>query len=149
VTLGFAERGLVVKPIDVEVMFTGVLVFRPGTPHTETARQFMRHMRMQLERDQKALRLALGAAATEEDEAAVRKRNRRPAGGVFPKAASALRLRLSAVTMHCYPTQPIFTLHKRQRACIAHFRQVCVAPATDPFNQGNCRVNLGQTQFAS
>ncbi|MGF6931528.1 hypothetical protein OKW41_000667 [Paraburkholderia sp. UCT70] len=40
-------------------MFTGVLVFRPGTPLTETARQFMRHMRMQLERDQKALKRAL------------------------------------------------------------------------------------------
>ena len=81
VTLDFEERGLVVKPIDVEVMFTGVLVFRPGTPLTETARQFMRHMRMQLERDQKALKLALSTAAAEEGEAAVRKRSRRPAGG--------------------------------------------------------------------
>ena len=81
VTLDFEERGLVVKPIDVEVMFTGVLVFRPGTPLTETARQFMRHMRMQLERDQKALKFALGNAAAEEDEAAVRKRSRRSTGG--------------------------------------------------------------------
>jgi DNA-binding transcriptional LysR family regulator len=81
VTLDFGERGLVVKPIDVEVMFTGVLVFRPGTPLTETARQFMRHMRMQLERDQKAFKLARSAAATEKDEAAVRKRSHRPAGG--------------------------------------------------------------------
>jgi hypothetical protein len=131
-----------VKPIDVEVMFTGVLVFRPGTPHTETAKQFMRHMRMQLERDQKALKLALSAAATAEGEGAVRKSSRRPAGARVPKAASSLRLRLSAVTMHCYPTQPFFTLHKRQRACIAHCRQVCLARATDPFNQGNCRINL-------
>jgi DNA-binding transcriptional LysR family regulator len=81
VTLDFAGRGLVVKPIDVEVMFTGVLVFRPGTPHTETAKQFMRHMRMQLERDQKAFKLGLSAAATEEDEVAAHKRSRRPTGG--------------------------------------------------------------------
>ncbi|WP_232467575.1 LysR substrate-binding domain-containing protein [Burkholderia ubonensis] len=79
VTLDFAERGLVVKPIDVEVMFTGVLVFRAGTPQTETARQFMRHMRVQLEHDQKALKRALNTAVTEEHKAVIRKRSRRPA----------------------------------------------------------------------
>lgn len=61
VALDFVERGLVVKPIDVEAVFSGVLVFRPGTPLAENAKQFLRHMRMQLGRDQKALEQALGA----------------------------------------------------------------------------------------
>jgi len=77
VALDFVERGLVVKPIDVEATFTGLLVFRPSTPLAENVRQFLRHMRMQLGRDQKALDLALGAAAKEGKKTAVAKRARR------------------------------------------------------------------------
>lgn len=61
VALDFVERGLVVKPIDVEAVFTGVLVFRPGTPLAENARQFLRQMRVQLGLDQKALEVAMAA----------------------------------------------------------------------------------------
>ncbi len=61
--LDFVERGLVVKPVDVDVMFTDMLVFRPGTPLAENVRQFLRQMRMQLVRDEKTLEAALGATA--------------------------------------------------------------------------------------
>jgi DNA-binding transcriptional LysR family regulator len=47
----FLERGLVVKPFSEEVMFKNQMVFRLGKPLHENARQFMRTMRIQLERD--------------------------------------------------------------------------------------------------
>jgi len=62
VALDYLERGLVVKPIDVDAMFSGVLVFRPGTPLTENVKVFLRHMRMQLSLDQKAIEAAFTAA---------------------------------------------------------------------------------------
>jgi len=67
VALDFVKRGLVVKPIDVEVTFTGLLAFRPGTPLAENAKQFLRQMRMQLKRDQEELELALGQPASGKD----------------------------------------------------------------------------------
>lgn len=85
VALDFVERGLAVKPIDIEVMFTGVLVFRPGTPLAENAKQFLRHMRMQLGRDQKALELAL-KGTTRDEEAKEAKRSRRSPSGRTPKS---------------------------------------------------------------
>ncbi|WP_414445565.1 LysR substrate-binding domain-containing protein [Burkholderia sp. 22PA0106] len=63
VALDFVERGLVVKPIDADAVFTGVLVFRPGTPLAENARQFLSHMRVQLSRDQKAIESAMASSA--------------------------------------------------------------------------------------
>ncbi|KVM65525.1 MULTISPECIES: LysR substrate-binding domain-containing protein [Burkholderia] len=62
VALDFVARGLILKPIDADVVFTGVLVFRPGTPLAENARQFLAHMRMQLGLDQKALEAAMAGA---------------------------------------------------------------------------------------
>lgn len=64
VALDFVTRGLVVKPIDVEVMFTGLLAFRPGSPLAENIKQFLREMRMQLKRDQEALEAALSFRGT-------------------------------------------------------------------------------------
>jgi DNA-binding transcriptional LysR family regulator len=60
VALDFVKRGLVVKSIDIGAVFTGVLVFRPGTPLAENAKQFLRHMRVQLGRDQKLLGQVVG-----------------------------------------------------------------------------------------
>lgn len=51
----FLDRGLVVKPFSVDVRFASLMVFRPGKPLTDNARQFMRLMRIQLERDLKRL----------------------------------------------------------------------------------------------
>ena len=79
VALDFVERGLVVKPIDIEAVFTGVLVFRPGTPLAENARQFLRQMRMQLGLDQKALEKALAAPTEAQQEVPVATMPRRKA----------------------------------------------------------------------
>ncbi|MHC6227380.1 LysR substrate-binding domain-containing protein [Pseudomonas sp. X10] len=49
----FLGRGLVVKPFGVDVMFRNLMVFRPGKPLHENVRQFMRALRIQLERDLK------------------------------------------------------------------------------------------------
>jgi DNA-binding transcriptional LysR family regulator len=77
VALDFVERGLVVKPIDIEALFTAVLVFRPGTPLAENARQFLRLMRMQLGADQKALEKALTTSGREDAAASPTTRSRR------------------------------------------------------------------------
>lgn len=47
----FISRGLVVKPFSTDVMFKNLMIFRPGKPMHENARQFIRMMRIQLERD--------------------------------------------------------------------------------------------------
>ena len=77
VALDFVKRGLVVKPIDIEAIFTGVLVFRPGTPLAENAKQFSRHMRLQLGRDQKVLVQVMGAEGATVRERSRTKRPRR------------------------------------------------------------------------
>jgi DNA-binding transcriptional LysR family regulator len=47
----FVERGLVVKPFSVDVPFISILVFQAGNPMTDNARQFIRALRIQLNRD--------------------------------------------------------------------------------------------------
>ena len=59
VAFDYVSRGLVVKPIEIETLFTTVLVFRPGTPLSENAKQFLRSMRMQLSNDQAQLQFAM------------------------------------------------------------------------------------------
>ena len=64
VALDFVTRGLVAKPIDVEVMFTGLLAFRSGSPLAANIKQFLREMRMQLKKDQELLEAALSFRGT-------------------------------------------------------------------------------------
>ncbi|MDI2591067.1 LysR substrate-binding domain-containing protein [Pseudomonas sp. 681] len=47
----FLDRGLVVKPFSADVNFASLMVFRPGKPLPDNARQFIRMMRIQLDRD--------------------------------------------------------------------------------------------------
>lgn len=47
----FVERGLVVKPFSIDVPFISILVFQPGKPMTDNAKQFVRALRIQLKRD--------------------------------------------------------------------------------------------------
>jgi DNA-binding transcriptional LysR family regulator len=47
----FVERGLVVKPFSIDVPFISILVFQPGKPMTDNAKQFVRALRIQLNRD--------------------------------------------------------------------------------------------------
>jgi DNA-binding transcriptional LysR family regulator len=55
----FRDRGLVVKPFSVDVRFASLLVFRPGKPLPENARQFIRAMRIRLDKDLKRLHQSL------------------------------------------------------------------------------------------
>lgn len=52
----FLDRGLIVKPFSVDVRFASLLVFRPGKPLPENARQFIRVLRIRLEKDLRQLR---------------------------------------------------------------------------------------------
>lgn len=55
----FLERGLIVKPFSVDVRFASLLVFRPGKPLPANARQFIRALRIRLEKDLKQLQIKL------------------------------------------------------------------------------------------
>jgi DNA-binding transcriptional LysR family regulator len=55
----FLDRGLIVKPFSVDVRFASLLVFRPGKPLPENARQFIRILRIRLEKDLKQLQVKL------------------------------------------------------------------------------------------
>jgi DNA-binding transcriptional LysR family regulator len=59
VALDYVGRGVVVKPVEIEALFRSVLVFRPGTPMSENAKQFLRSMRLQLSHDQALLQSAM------------------------------------------------------------------------------------------
>lgn len=58
----FLDRGLVVKPFSIDVRFTSLLVFRPGKPLPENARQFILAFRIRLEKDLKQLQTKLKGA---------------------------------------------------------------------------------------
>ncbi|CAB3628355.1 LysR substrate-binding domain-containing protein [Achromobacter pestifer] len=59
--LDYLARGLVLKPLALDISFTSLLVFRPGTPLSENARALLKVMRIQLDQDLKRVRAALGA----------------------------------------------------------------------------------------
>jgi DNA-binding transcriptional LysR family regulator len=59
--LDYLARGLLVKPMTIEASFTGLLVFRPGTPLSENAKDLLRIMRIQMEADQRQLQKLLHA----------------------------------------------------------------------------------------
>ncbi|NWA27966.1 LysR family transcriptional regulator [Pseudomonas gingeri] len=58
----FINRGLVVKPFSVDVRFASLLVFRPGKPLPENARQFIRSLRIRLNKDLQQLERSLHQA---------------------------------------------------------------------------------------
>lgn len=57
--LDYAKRGLVIRPLAVEVPFACVLVMPPGAPLSGVARDFLSVMRGQLVNDEKSLRAHL------------------------------------------------------------------------------------------
>ncbi|CAB3733046.1 hypothetical protein LMG3458_05024 [Achromobacter deleyi] len=57
--LDYLARGLTIKPLDLDISFTCLLVFRPGTPLSENARALLKAMRIELDRDLKRIRAAL------------------------------------------------------------------------------------------
>ncbi|MCA1323567.1 LysR substrate-binding domain-containing protein [Herbaspirillum sp. alder98] len=57
--LDYVTRGLRLKRMEHEVNFTGLLVFRPGIPLSENAKELLRVMRIQMESDMSSLRQIL------------------------------------------------------------------------------------------
>jgi DNA-binding transcriptional LysR family regulator len=57
--LDYVTRGLKLKPLEIPVSFTALLVFRPGIPLSENAKELLRVMRIQMESDLNSLRQLL------------------------------------------------------------------------------------------
>ena len=57
--LDYAQRGLVIRPLAIDVPFACLLVLPPGTPMSSAAREFLGIMRAQLDTDQRALKVHL------------------------------------------------------------------------------------------
>lgn len=60
--LEYARRGLVIRPLSLEVVFAALLVMPPGQPLSSVAQRVLQLMRMQLAEDQKALSVFLKPA---------------------------------------------------------------------------------------
>ncbi|CAN7772837.1 LysR substrate-binding domain-containing protein [Variovorax sp. LjRoot178] len=57
--LEYAQRGLVIRPLSLDVSFAGLLVLPPGQPLSSVALRVLQLMRIQLAEDQKALSVFL------------------------------------------------------------------------------------------
>ncbi|MBP7566100.1 MAG: LysR family transcriptional regulator [Burkholderiaceae bacterium] len=60
VAIDFVERGLVIRPFSLNVLFSCVMVSRPGVLMSEASKTLLRCMRMQLADDQEKLRTLRG-----------------------------------------------------------------------------------------
>lgn len=56
----YLHRGLVIKRFDLDVTFRSLLVFRPGKPLSQNARDLLRLMRVQADKDLRGIEAALG-----------------------------------------------------------------------------------------
>lgn len=52
----FIDTDLVIRPFSDAVYFSGLLIFRPGKPLSENTREFMRALRIQLDKDLRAIK---------------------------------------------------------------------------------------------
>ncbi|GGJ87504.1 hypothetical protein GCM10009304_11670 [Pseudomonas matsuisoli] len=57
----YLGRGLAIRPFALDVPFSSILLFRPNNPLSDTARQLIRRMRIQLEKDLRRLQRAISA----------------------------------------------------------------------------------------
>jgi DNA-binding transcriptional LysR family regulator len=64
VALDYAQRGLVLRPLSIDIRFRSLLVFRAGVPLSANARELLKVMRIVMERDTQDLAtiLAKGSA---------------------------------------------------------------------------------------
>lgn len=62
VALDYVPRGLVLRPLTIDVRFRSLLVFRAGVPLSENARELLKMMRIVMERDTAELRTLLAPA---------------------------------------------------------------------------------------
>lgn len=58
VAYDFLHTDLVIRPFSEAVYFSGLMIFRPGKPLSENAREFMRTLRIQLDNDLKSMEQA-------------------------------------------------------------------------------------------
>ncbi|OON42132.1 LysR family transcriptional regulator [Izhakiella australiensis] len=58
----FMHTDLVIRPFSSVVNFAGLMIFRPGKPLSENAREFMRTLRIQLDKDMRAMRQHMARA---------------------------------------------------------------------------------------
>jgi len=56
VAYDFMNTDLVIRPFSSAVMFSGLMIFRPGKPLSENAREFMRALRIELDKDMRVMR---------------------------------------------------------------------------------------------
>lgn len=59
----FIDRGLVIRPFSLDVRFNSLLLFRPGRPLGENARLLIRGLRIQVDKDLRALMNSMGQQA--------------------------------------------------------------------------------------
>ena len=59
IALDYAQRGLAIKPMSIDISFTGLLIFRPGIPLSENAKELLKIMRIQMNADMKQLQEVL------------------------------------------------------------------------------------------
>jgi hypothetical protein len=50
------DTDLVIRPFSSAINFAGLMIFRPGKPLSENAREFMRALRIQLDKDMRTIR---------------------------------------------------------------------------------------------
>lgn len=62
--LDFVARGLVLKPLSIKVQYLALLVFRPGKPLSENAKQFLSCMRKRLEAETAKVNEILGTSGS-------------------------------------------------------------------------------------
>lgn len=60
IALDYAPRGLAIKPMSIDISFTALLIFRPGIPLSENAKELLKIMRIQMNADMKRLQEVLG-----------------------------------------------------------------------------------------
>lgn len=58
--LDYISRGLLLKPMSIDVKASSLLVFRPGVPLSDNAKELLRVMRIQMDTDMKLVQQALG-----------------------------------------------------------------------------------------
>ncbi|XOQ07410.1 MAG: LysR family transcriptional regulator [Serratia liquefaciens] len=56
VAYDFMDTDLVIRPFSSAINFAGLMIFRPGKPLSENAREFMRALRIQLDKDMRTIR---------------------------------------------------------------------------------------------
>ena len=72
VALDYVPRGLVLRPLAIDVRFRSLMVFRAGVPLSENARELLKMMRIVMERDTAELNTLLSPVASQAPRGRIR-----------------------------------------------------------------------------